>query len=164
MEFRFAPDSFVMSRGRVEHPSFSLIPYPGPRFRLGDVVILCNFANLQYGASFLVVVFVDVGFIPGGEFLDVFYCGMIRFDDGGGEILALVMGKFSANKFGESGLVAEAGAGAMNGNETAAFFYETGEVCELLRCDCFVIGVEEDAVEAGKILVIAQGFFDDALG
>ena len=48
----------------------------------------------------------------------------------------------------------------MNGNEAAAFFDEAGEVFELLRRDCFVIGVEEDPVEFGEIVVITEGFFD----
>ena len=85
---------------------------------------------------------------------------MVWFDDGSGEVLALVVGEFSADEFGESGLVAEEGTGAVNGDKAAAFLYKASEVAELPGRDCLVVGVEEDAVEPGKIFVIPQGLFD----
>lgn len=159
VEFILAPDALVVAGGGVENAAFSLGAGPGPGLGFGDVVIAIWLADHE---DFAVVGLagVDVGFVPSVEFYNVFHRGVFWRDDGGREFFALVVGEFSSDEIDEAGLVIEAGAGAVDGDEAAALLDEIIEVLELLGRNFPVIGVEEDAVELCEVVGVSKGFFE----
>ena len=46
----------------------------------------------------------------------------------------------------------------MHGNESAAIFDEAGEVLVLVILDGVVIGVEQEPIELGKVVVVQQNY------
>ena len=159
MEFILTPDALIVAGRGVENATLALGSGPGPGLGFGDVILTLRFPNHE-DLTVVRLLGVDVGFIPSAEFFDVLHGGMIGSDDGGRELLTLVVGEFPAYELGEPWFVAEAGAGAVNRDEAAAFFDKAVEVLELGRTHLIVIGVEEHAIEAGEVIVITQGFFD----
>lgn len=119
---------------------------PGPRFRFGDVVVasrLADHENLAVGA----MLGVDVGFIPCAIRFKTLHRRVIRLDDGGRELFALMVLELSTDQFDEIGFVSKTEAGRVDRDESTTFLNKAREVFKLVRFDGVVVGVEEDAVE-----------------
>lgn len=89
----------------------------------------------------------DVSFIPCVEGFEAFHGGVVGVGDGGGEFLAFVVFKLSADEFHEAGFVSKAEGGGVDGNESAAVLDKIEEVFVLVRLNGVVVGVEEEAIE-----------------
>lgn len=159
MEFVAGPDALVMSGGGIEDAAFALGADPGPRFGFRDVIAgSIDFADLEDGAVFGVMVGMDVSFVPGFEFggvMDGWVVGEDRFDL---ERAGLVVGEAATDELVEPGFITEAPTGAVDGDEAAAVFDVVEQVLPLLGGDGFVVGVEEEGVVAGELVSVIEGF------
>ena len=123
-------------------------------------IALHRVAHHQHRAVLRVVVRVKVSLVPGGEFLHVLQCGVIRLHYLGGKLRALVALEPPADKLIEARLVGEAPARAMHRHEAAAVLDIVLQVGPLVRLDPAVVGVEQQGVEFGQARGIAKGFLN----
>ena len=135
------PHALIVTRGGVKDAAFALRANPCPGLRLGMRIAFHCVTHHQHRAVLRIVVGVKVSFVPGGEFLHVLQCGVIRLHDLGGKLRALVALEPPADKLIEAWFVAEAPARAMYWHEAAAVLDIVLQVGPLVRLDSAVVGV-----------------------
>jgi hypothetical protein len=152
-EIGVGPGAFVVSARGVEDAALALLADPSPRF-----AGIAFDAFGEEGASGGVEAVVDVGFVPCLELPDSLEDGVGGVEKRGVENAGFVGFEAAADEIDEAGLMAEAGAGAVDGEEGVTGLDEGEEGVELGWRDASVVGVEEDGVEFG------EGVWGEAVG
>ena len=123
-------------------------PHPGPRFGLGNIVILpCDLTHHQDRAVLFVMILVFIGFVPGFELLHSVHRRVLAVDHLGGEGAGFMTIEAAAHQLVETRFITKAPARTMHRHETSAALDETLQIFPLLGRDRSMVRIKQDRVE-----------------
>src|SRR5581483_12425616 len=119
LEARIAPGALIMSPGGVEDAALALRAHPRPR-----LLLVALHAIFQDGASFFVVLGVNVSLIPALEAGEAFHDGVIRLGKRRTEGAGAVLLELGADQVDVFRRIEKAVRGTVQGNEALAALHE----------------------------------------
>ena len=155
-EPRIAEGPLIVSPSRVKDASLAVRADPGPWFAFAAVRLSALNAVFKHRAMPLVVLGVDIGFVPAFEAAKTFHDGMGRFGAFHAKHLATVPLELSPNQLDELRRIAKAERRAVQWHKALAFRDELKQRRFLVRGELIEVGVQYQAVVASQRLLLER--------